>query len=879
MASSVGTTTSLGARMTVRQFDDMTATSISESIARKTYRRRVVSEVKVQKLREYVYKMVSGWVPAEKIRLLQEYGAFDGKTNEEYVNKRLVETLIIHMREEDLEILLKDLQVEERQISKDVSNIRKAQKIAAQKTRRQFSTASFGTLFESIKDLEDPEKIQRILRKQDKEFKIPRYISKTYIQLKKELFDIIKGIYNRVQLSSLAAEMGISIEEGSDFQTVSTHIINKTLLYVDLIVGRSKKSFAGAILDPEPYNELLQYTSFAYVTGKRGISPSEVKALRDSAKIAKAKVQETFKIKRFGQKGKITKPSTWGAAILKRLHSTSLGAMKKVDELYSQDPDLFDEVAATYGITKRDFGYGDNFDLKGYKDAVAKQLSMQARRKTRLERKAAGLEAKGKDSSELRTEISAITAIQASAGKSLAGSIFSMGEKTPIIDLSQKFNVTDIVAAVPVFVVNNSLKAIAEKNNERLNERYQERDDMDVYSGKERRLYQKERKLSTFKEKVDLLKQQRNQLAGIKTGTAATDPRLEDPSKSSKEISESDMTSSPAGTLDSLLLDLNKPIQMKKIKGALALRVFDQTDMLKERYSKDKRISDKNKNNFFASGSTIFSKGVVGLEIDVLKKEPVTPVYVVNKSLPTDAGRILLGIVSLLGKVLDIFMPGMGTLAANTISKMAEGEDPTDFVNLAFSLAGFSKGGKAKATSSGKKLLSDFSRKTKADYIPKFARGTVSSASSNTTQFIAGDSQTSKPNEEKVSIDWNKKSFEVQPVAKVGKSALQQAGISSVSKLKDSSAPLQVVTINNSLAELVDVGGVKTSMINLVFELGTRLQNIENLLSIGNTQRNAVISTNAAIAKNISKSQGGTSQNPFLSGGFPSSLNGILQGE
>ena len=64
-------------------------------------------------------------------------------------------------------------------------------------------------------------------------------------------------------------------------------------------------------------------------------------------------------------------------------------------------------------------------------------------------------------------------------------------------------------------------------------------------------------------------------------------------------------------------------------------------------------------------------------------------------------------------------------------------------------------------------------------------------------------------------------------------------------------------------------------------EMALRLSNIEGLLNVGNQQREAVIESTRATATNITRLGSAPKQgnNPFLTGGFPSSLDSILKGD
>ena len=54
-------------------------------------------------------------------------------------------------------------------------------------------------------------------------------------------------------------------------------------------MGNSRRvNISGSINNIETYNEILMYTSYAYLTGKRGLTQQEVMTLRENAKMAKS---------------------------------------------------------------------------------------------------------------------------------------------------------------------------------------------------------------------------------------------------------------------------------------------------------------------------------------------------------------------------------------------------------------------------------------------------------------------------------------------------------------------------------------------------------------------------------------------------------------
>jgi hypothetical protein len=291
----------LASMITAKELSSYTAESVSSAIARENYQTlNAISNSKVEELRKYIYKMASSWSTSHKMRIISEYGdssLLGPSPNETQLNKQLAETLIINMKKEDLEILLKDIKIDERQVVRDVKEIRRERKKLAKKHKRSFGIGNFEEIAKRTEAARNPRDIRQFLKKYDKSFKIPKNVRKQFGKLKKELEQVLKEIFNVVELTGLAYEMKIEVPEKSSYKSIEKLIINKTLLYVSLISGKSKKMYGGAILRPEPFNKILQYTSYAYLTGDPSLSPDAVKELRAKAVKAKKMINEGFRRK------------------------------------------------------------------------------------------------------------------------------------------------------------------------------------------------------------------------------------------------------------------------------------------------------------------------------------------------------------------------------------------------------------------------------------------------------------------------------------------------------------------------------------------------------------------------------------------------------
>lgn len=279
----------------------------ANSAANLAYGRK--NNAKIAKFYENVYTLVQSMATDDKLNLLGEYGD-TGKLNRSHsnLNDVLTETIIINLPAAELEMLVRDVKVREQELKKDLKNINNRANAGLKKARTSFNSNSFEEIYEKVKNSRNTYAYNRHARKHMKDFKVPRKMKTVYTNLRKEVLDLLKNFYDKIDVASIAAEMGIDIDGMTD-KEVHNAIINKTLLYVDLIVGKSKKNvnYGGAIIDRKVYDEkILQYTSYAWITGKPGMSIKEILAKREEAKAAKRQMEMRIRItgspKRFNKR-------------------------------------------------------------------------------------------------------------------------------------------------------------------------------------------------------------------------------------------------------------------------------------------------------------------------------------------------------------------------------------------------------------------------------------------------------------------------------------------------------------------------------------------------------------------------------------------------
>ncbi len=209
-----------------------------------------------------------------------------------------------------------------------------------------------------------------------------------------------------------------------------------------------------------------------------------------------------------------------------------------------------------------------------------------------------------------------------------------------------------------------------------------------------------------------------------------------------------------------------------------------------------------------------------------IKKEPATPVYIVNKN----------------------------PIEVTTRQDKIIAQAASSFLGPLADMVGLATGGTGRAAGLGRK----------------------------TTHFISGDSLSKRPNPEQVSINWSDKSYNVKPIPQFAEGGGQTAS-GQIRRMTpgERQEPMKVYAVNNSITEMVELNGKSVSLIGLVSEMNGRLGTIEGLMAIGNTNSEAIVKATALTATSIGRisapQSGSNTMNPFANG-FPSDLNPILSG-
>jgi len=273
---------------------------------RSNYRYRVkINEAKVQKLREYAYRLVQKWTREEKIVLIQSYGDISqlgDRNNDEEVNRQLVETLLLNLTESQLNQIVQEVNQSSNEMLQQIKQVnrehmdqaRKGLSDAKKNSYSRNTTESQGryrmrtnsqlvNLADSINDT----------GKFHVDYKIIRRMNSGLLKEVNAVLDTM----NNVQLASTARDCGIDITNLSKIKDIRDSIIEAVAKYVLIVTGQQKDGTIGNLTadGAEGVEYILSKTSWAWVIGETPLTPKELVDIRKRAKDAKQRFEERLK--------------------------------------------------------------------------------------------------------------------------------------------------------------------------------------------------------------------------------------------------------------------------------------------------------------------------------------------------------------------------------------------------------------------------------------------------------------------------------------------------------------------------------------------------------------------------------------------------------
>lgn len=435
---------SAGSGVGLNGFSNYTSRALDIARSRGNYQTAIKDDKQLQAFREIVYKMVSTWLYEDKIRIVAEYGDSEylsKNPKEKDLNAVCTESLIIHLPKSDLQKLVADTRAKENQLRKEVKEATKNRDAAA--TAAISSSFTYNSPMDYAKTT-DPNKIEEIIRTADRKFKIPKDIKRQFSGLAKELKEVLDECYSGMMLAALGHRMNLEINIDDD--ELKESIINKTILYVALVTGVSKSTaMQNAFVTPEPYNELLHFTTYSYLTGEPGMDMNTWKKLRDSARTAKKQAEIFAKMRKDRARtgSAAYKALSGGVRSARKIGENDIGILKNatMDELIT--------LAGKYGIETK------NKDIGKVKKELYRAMAANSQAIEKANTRIAFAQDRGKMPQQSDMDIVSIRGAGVYS-KGLRDAVDENGN-LPIVRFSQNgVRLTErIVRAVPVYVVGN----------------------------------------------------------------------------------------------------------------------------------------------------------------------------------------------------------------------------------------------------------------------------------------------------------------------------------------------------------------------------------------------------------------------------------------
>lgn len=318
--------------------------------------------------------------------------------------------------------------------------------------------------------------------------------------------------------------------------------------------------------------------------------------------------------------------------------------------------------------------------------------------------------------------------------------------------------------------------------------------------------------------------------------------------------------------------------------GLNSSSVWDQVDLSDPNWGKNTAISGTNGEE---AGDTLFFHTAAKKMFKNygIKREPVTPVYLVNgfteylnNTIEEGLNKVIASngsIYQYLSAQLPVLFSGLqqaGT-AVNIASPTAAMSKVLDLIEQAADSAMIAIGAGSKSS------------------VYKYATGGTGQAV-NYSQFVSGDSKTSRPNPELVTVDWDNRQFNVKPANNQGNSVTNKTEMSvaergssfnvkfSEGTIKyqksgesdgSDNIALKVYPVTPGIHDKVNINGNSISLMDYIGGIYASLTSIESLMGT-NVELNRIIAA-------ASGTKTSTDNSVTVSDTFPSNLDSILRGE
>lgn len=842
---------------------DAAAQEINKAVSENNLKWQLGRNSAIGGVYDSVLRMVQRWSAMDKINLISAYGdpsRISKSPSDDELNQALATILVAYLSKDDLKKIIGDQERISQTLSRDV---KKTNAATNSKAKRYFNISNYRSQYSNAAQsaANDKQLIKGI--KKGFKFSIDKIFRKEALpRLRKEIDSVLKGFTNQ-DLAELCVRMGIMFEDGTSAKLLRNQIINKINLYVSILLGKAKGvSHIGLTPDElSAIEDVLNLTSFAWITGSSAIGPNILGEKKKIAMNAKKRFEAQVSLLRDRSKATGKRKNSKYSKI-----SRGIGrAMMNTDLLNISDGE-YENLALSLGIDI------NNKTIDQIKAEVQLLIGSEERDILKRQEKLAKVQQKLKDSPDskrLRRKFQDLSEnLKAREKSSTLNALLKekntlaqdYSDKIPVITLNESGKIASeaILKAVPVVVVGTTAGGRIQSKEEAAKARdntsftnkqnnlesfrdklFANRDtnttnnNLSVSGKVNRKSVFKSEMADGLKEIFNLEEQQINQAGkelkelALKNINITNNITKQYNSQLNSQINN--QASNLSGLLFAAILsEIDKAAKNNTPTAPIVKKSRTWTDDQRVKFSKtkaDRKEARKNgkeaqeinvsveQDTKLSKLAKYFSKSIITPEI-IDGEHVIHPVLDLNKShdVVIDIGKhtkdMSASLKTIASEVTGLKnvtagLQSVGT-AVNTVAATSALQLAIDALNAA--VRGAAEGSTMTANDSGgtlKARTSNLNTRLK---------------SNNVSNIITGDHPQNKNNTEMVSVDWSNKQIKVKPLNRetltTKSQKLQNSNLSSKRELStaDRNSPLSVgiqtglVYYKKSLSDVTDDG-------------------------------------------------------------------------
>lgn len=876
---------------------------VNEAVSRANLEVRAQDNASVKGAIEAVQKMVSNWPVSTQMEILETYGNYQNlprRPSREQLSNEVAMTIISHLSKEEIKKIIGQMDASEKSLSNAISK--------AQTSSKQLSKNYFKRQLEDNSNASGANTpgttagLQKMLNTTGSMY--DKKILTRSPKLASELKDLLSG-YTNSNLVAEAMRCGVDYKEGTARKILIDAISSRCLAYYVMTTTSDKGVGAPMALDQvDAIEELLQMTSFSWVTGKAGLTDKTIAQKRKNARLALDKTRAYAKAE--SQKNKNFKIDKHGN-FKTYLHTGALkfklggnrggkyySTLVKSHILDTYSYDKLISTAQSLGLDTTLVDENDSASIDTLKNNIYHIMALQQQEVAKNEKNVSSAKQKYENSgllfrkSRLSKYEAAKRGLKATDQSTLLSQIANptatqeTSSEIPVVSLDANGNIhtSDIVKAVPVIVVGqhtgghimnakdleNADKSISDNNKgSSLYKRLSDMESSLSNNGKTNASTDLNENIvnSLINQPNDALSNLKNNIP-TKIGSGGGDSGL----------SAGALLATYSNTMNIATKFANNMVNQHQLNAQNKPAFFT--------YDNKRRISNNTINLATKANSALISTAVGKCNLK-LKKSDIKPVYVINKGLDES------------DKITEI---------ANSENNISE-----YISSLYTAMAGLQSVGTSVNTAAATSTVAAALVSASQSYANavKSATGATMRGYNTRSNIITGDSPTNKNNTEMVSVDWGSRQINVKPIPKMATggsvddtTAGANSGVSSVQRLTSgqrntplsvgistglvtygktfsdvtddtTNTAVKVYSVNTGINDKITVGNSSFSLFELVYGIYTGISTLTESISTSNKLL-ATIGSNSSKSQNSSTSSTGSFE-------FSHDLDSVLAGD